>query len=107
MFNNFYFVINYHFHKEMCFSNFENLINNFFMIFKVKLNFINFNDSLFKLIIINFQNNIFMIFARVPTSRVSEGVAEGVKIVGLANHPVDVGTEGVFLRNSTADGKIV
>ena len=47
------------------------------------------------------------IYARVPTSRVSEGVAEGVKIVGLANHPVDVGTEGVFLRNSTADGKIV
>ena len=44
--------------------------------------------------------------ARAPTDRVSEGVAKGVKVVGLANHPVNVGIEGVFSEDSTADGRI-
>ena len=34
-------------------------------------------------------------------------VAEEIKIVGLANHSIDVGTEKIFLKNSTADKKIV
>ena len=56
----------------------------------------------------NYLNKLKTLFkvARAPTDRVSKGVAKGVKIVGLANHPVNIEIEGVFFKDNIADKRI-